>query len=274
MSNLPEPLASNRHPRPVHPSLVRAAVSPAAVAVTAAGALIGLAAQSVALAVVLAVCAWLARMAVAVVSRRRRERAARPRPAPLDPWSVPEPWRQLLQQALSAQTRFDQAVAGWPAGPTRDRLLSLQPLVYEEVARLGVTARHGAAAGGWTAAGAGSGRPSAESLTAELRRLQDERTRLGDGAPARSEEIARREASVAEQLRAVHRGARAEAEMQDRLRRAVARLDQTVTDLLLVEPPPPLAEAGTAGSAIDQLSDGITTLRQALMEAAGPPPVE
>src|SRR5579863_1985612 len=103
VSNLPEPVRSQvperRSRRPIHPALYRAAVSPTAAAATAAGAGIGLAANSLTLTVVLAVVGWTSRMTAAVFARRHRERAARPRPAELDPYSVPEPWRQLLQQA-------------------------------------------------------------------------------------------------------------------------------------------------------------------------------
>lgn len=253
----------------MHPSLVRAAVSPAAAAATAAGAGIGLLDHSITLTVVLAVTGWAARMAAAAVAWRRRERRARARPVELDPWSVPEPWRQLLQQVLAAQKRFDQTVAGSPPGPTRERLTSLQPRLYEEVAQLGDLARLGAAAGGWTGATIAPGRPSAGALTDELKALQAERAGLGDAAPGRMAELARREEAVAAQLRAVHTAAQAEAELQDRLRGAVARLDEAVTELMVVQAPSGASDPMGVTSALDELSDGITSLRAALTETSG-----
>ena len=270
MSNLPEPY--RRPPHPVHPGLLKAAVSPTAVAVTAAGAGIGLLDHSILLTVILAACGWTGRMVAAAFALRRRERAARPRPAELDPWSVPEPWRQLLQQASDAQSRFDQAVAAWPPGPTRDRLATLQPRIYEEVARLGVTARQGAAAGGWNGAIYGAGRPSPESLGEELKRVQADRARLVDKAPGRDAELARREEAVAAQLRAARRAVQVSDELQDRLRRAVARLDETVSELMVVEASPATVEPVGVTSALDELRDGVTSLREALTEASGAPP--
>lgn len=270
MAELPEPLTpSAQQPRPLPPALVKAAVSPAAVAATAAGAGIGLLDHSIVLTIVLAACGWVARMAAAVVSWRRRERAARPRPANLDPWSVPEPWRQLLQQALAAQSRFDQTVAGWPPGPTRERLTTLQPRVYQEVAELGALARRGAAATGWTGATFAPGRPSAGALSVEIKEVQAERARLGGTAPDRAAELSRREDALAAQLRALNRAEQAGAELQDRLRRAVARLDETVTELVSTPAPADMDEPIGVASALDELSDGITTLRAALTETSG-----
>src|SRR5581483_6712293 len=128
-----------------HPSVVRATVSPTAVALAAAGAGIGVLDHSVILAVVLAAAGWTGRMAAAVIARMHRDRAAQPRPAALDPWSVPEPWRQLLHQAMDAQARFDQAIADWPSGPIRDRLGYLQPRLWNDVAQVGGIANRGAA---------------------------------------------------------------------------------------------------------------------------------
>ena len=121
-----------------HPSIARAAVSPTAVALTAGGVAIGLgAAHSVVLAVILGVGAWTGRMAVAVSSRARRAGKAKPKPAQPDPWSVPEPWRQLVRQALAAQSRFDQAVAEWP--PVRCGTGWFPPArVYDEVEQVGL----------------------------------------------------------------------------------------------------------------------------------------
>lgn len=256
----------------MHPALVRAAVSPTALVVTAAGAGIGVLDHSVVLAVVLAAVGWTGRMAAAVFGRRRRERAGRPHPAELDPWSVPEPWRQLLRQAASAQSRFDQLVAGWRPGPTRERLLSLQPQIYGEIADLGTMAHHGAAAAGWTGAMADPGRPSAEGLAAELERARVERAHLGQSsggqsAPARAAELARHEEAVAAQLRAYRHSEQVAAEIQDRLRQAVARLDESITGLLALD-----AGGPAVPSALDELTDGITSLRAALSETSGAPP--
>jgi hypothetical protein len=244
-------------------------VSPTAALATAAGAGIGVLDHSVVVGVVLAAAGWTGRMLAAIVTGRRRARAALPHPAELDPWSVPEPWRSLLQQAATAQARFDQVVHEWPPGPTRDRLEDLRPRVYAEVGELGTLARQGAAASGWTGATFAAAGPSAGQLGAELERLRVERTRLGSPSQ-RAAELTRREEAVAAQLRAAHRGQEVSDEIQDRLRRAVARLDQTVTELLAMG----AAEGDSDGvaRAVDELSDGISSLRAALTETSGIPP--
>ena len=273
--SLPAPIPpKERRGLAVPPQLLRAAVSPSAIVTTAAGAGIGALDHSIVLTIVLAVVGWTGRMTAAVVAKRRRDRAARPHPAELDPWSVPEPWRQLVRQAADAQTRFDRIVNDWPPGPTKDRLEQMRPRVYDEVADLGLLARQGAAAEGWTGAtGAGSTGAAPSQLGAELERLRAERARLGATAPRRLVEITRREEAVAAQLRSLRQSQAVSAELQDQLRLAVARLAQTVTDLITIDPGDSSEPAGMH-RALDELSDGISTLRAALTETAGSPPTE
>src|ERR1700722_1558511 len=167
-------------PEPVrHPSVVRAAVSPSAVVVTAAGAGIGLLADphTAILAVVLGAGAWLGRMAVAVV-RSRRPRRGLP-VVTIDPFAVAEPWRQYVRDALAARQRFDAALAQWPAGPQRDRLVMLQPRLWQGTYEGWAVAHRGAALGATTAGSAATGlaRPSAGQLSRDLQRVQAERQR-------------------------------------------------------------------------------------------------
>jgi hypothetical protein len=253
VSNLPAKV-EQKLPAP-HPALVRAAVSPTAIASAAVGAGIGLLAQSIPWAIALAVVGWTIRMIVALVVQRRRERAAIPHPAQLDPWSVPEPWRALVQQASATQTRFDQVAGDWPDGPMRDRVLSLRPTFYKEFAAVGAIAAHGAAVSGWTGASATlGGGPTAQSLAQELERTQAQRMSLGDRAQSRVEELSRREEAIAAQLRAVHAALQASDSVHDRLRVVVARLDEAVTHLLTLS-----IEAGDGGG-LDQVSTVLTSL--------------
>lgn len=263
MPNLPEVVR--------HPSVVRAAVSPSALAVTAAGVGIGFAAdQSVVLAVVLGAGAWLGRMAVAVVRRSRRDRAARPRPADLDPWSVPEPWRQLVHQAVAAQGQFDQAVREWPPGPIKDRLVWIQPRLWADVEHVGRVAHRGASLGGWTReAAAGGGRPTARDLSDQLRRAEAERRSVGQHSPDRAAALARTEEALAAQLRALHKAEEAAADAQDRLRVLVARLQDAVTALLVLG----VDATGASGAdslveSIESISEEINALHDGLADAS------
>ncbi len=263
MRHLPEPVR--------HPSVVRAAVSPAAVAVTAAGAGIGLGLEhSIPLAVVLGVGAWVGRMAAAVAARARRIRAARPRPADVDPWSVPEPWRQLVRQAVAAQARFDEVVADWAPGPTRDRLVSLKPRLYAEVEEVGSLAHRGAVLTGWTPGGTTGGLPSAKQLAQQLGEIEGERRTVGSQSPRRDASLARTEEAVAAQLRALRSAEEAAALVHDRLRVLVAQLDQAVTALLVigVEPAGQAGADALAGS-LDTILEQITALQQGLADTSG-----
>src|SRR5262249_35089065 len=115
-------------PEPVrHPSVVRAAVSPSAIILAGAGVGIGLLAASVRLAVILGVVGWVVRMAFAVSRSRPRGRGLPV--VTIDPFAVPEPWRQYVQQALGARQRFDQTLSQWSPGPLHDRLMLLQPRI-------------------------------------------------------------------------------------------------------------------------------------------------
>jgi len=45
-----------------------------------------------------------------------------PRRPPIDPFTLHDPWRRYVQNALQARTRFAEAAERAPAGPLRDRL--------------------------------------------------------------------------------------------------------------------------------------------------------
>ena len=86
----------------------------------AGGVVVGLLLSSVVLAVVLGAAAWARPDGGCVVDAGPPPAGGPSQPAELDPWSVPQPWRGLVSQAPDAQSRFDQAVDGWPAGPIKE----------------------------------------------------------------------------------------------------------------------------------------------------------
>jgi hypothetical protein len=270
LPQVPEPA---RHPNSTpdrRAALARAAVSPSAVVVTAAGFLIGLAAQSLTLAIVLAVVGWLGRMVVAIARTRRRLPLVK-----IDPIALSEPWREYVRQALAAGQRFAQAISGWPDGPLRDRLELLQPRLDRAVEEVWTVAQQGAALDG-TVRGVrtSAARPSVEQLSDELRRVQAERQQTS--APDRQAALARSEEAIAAQVRAARQSESARAEVLDRLRLLTARLDDAVTRLETLGLDRPAAEGSVeevAGS-VESLIDEIGALHQGLQEAdaaaAGP----
>jgi hypothetical protein len=236
-------------------------VSPTAALAAAVGAVVGVADRSPELAVVLAATGWAARMGAALIARARRGRATLPRPARLDPYSVPEPWRGLLKHAGETQASFDRAVKTWPAGPTRDRLVDLQPRLYVEVEIFGRVAQHGAE----LTIHAEKSRPTAQQLTDELQQIHASRRRqdVDHEAEARAVALSRREEAAAAQLRAVQKAAEGAAQIHDHLRILIARLDEAVTSLLVME-----ADGVPAVGSIDTLADEIAALHAGLTMAA------
>ena len=135
---------------------------------------------------------------------------AAPSAGHLDPYAVPEPWRQYVRQAVGAQQRFDSSVAGWPAGPLRDRLVRSSPGYGRVSTRCG-----------WWPSGRGpgggrgrQGQPSVDQLSAQLRQVQAEQQRTP--ASDRQQALARTEEAIAAQLRAARRTDDVKAELLDR----------------------------------------------------------
>jgi hypothetical protein len=256
--------AQSASPAEIRRVVRRAAVSPSAIVLAAAGVGIGLLAQSIVLAVVLGAGAWFLRVVVAVL--RSRYGGHRLPVVTIDPYAVPEPWRQYVRQAVSAQQRFDSSVAGWPAGPLRDRLVTLQPRLREGVNDVWVAAQRGAALGGRVA---GRSQPSVDQLSAQLRQVQAEQQRTPPSE--RQQALARTEEAMAAQLRAARRTDEVTGELLDRLRLLTARLDEAVTQLveLGLEPTGTAVEgsADAATGSLDALLDDISALHEGLREA-------
>jgi hypothetical protein len=200
-----------------HPSVVRAAVGPPAIALTAAGAGIGILDHSLPVAVILALVGWGGRMGWAVLARARRQRPVPPEP--VDPWSVPPPWRDQLRAVVDAQKRFDQAVSSLADGPTRERVGSLGERIDRSVRAAAVTARRG------SLLSTPERSARAAALSAELAGL----ARRHDGLdPA----ALRHESVVAAQLRAMRRADAVSSEAQDQVRSLATRIDEAVTALV------------------------------------------
>lgn len=207
-------------------------------------------------------------MVAAVVARTRRDAKARPRPADLDPWSVPDPWRQLVHQAAAAQGRFDQAFREWPEGPIRDRLDGLRPHFYADVAAVGAIAKKGAAMLGWTGAYQDTSRPNVDRLRQDLSRVQSERQRLAADPSGRDSELAREEEAIAAQLRSLSQAESAAHEVHTQLRVIVARIDETVTSVLVLGSDT-ASRTGTeaVAAALGSLNEELMALHAGLDEA-------
>jgi hypothetical protein len=68
-----------------------------------------------------------------------------PRPERIDPFTLHDPWRRFVQEALQSRARFSQAVERAPAGPLSDRLRDIGTRVEAGVEQCWLIARRGEA---------------------------------------------------------------------------------------------------------------------------------
>ena len=132
----------------------------------------------------------------------------------VDPFTVGEPWRQMVQAAQRSRRMFLETVAATPAGPLHDRLRAIG-------ARL-----DGGLAEGWAVAKRG------HEIDSRIRHLDPTalRSRLATlqnrAAEAPSEHLTASIASVEQQLASVERLKALSASTADRMRLTTTRLDE------------------------------------------------
>ena len=121
------------------PKVARAIVSPSAIVATGAGAALGILVASgwgiPVAAIGLAVAALAVRVGVAIPRDARPDR--------IDPFTIDEPWRRLVQDALAARRQFADAVGRTLPGPIRDRLTTIGERIEDNVSEAWATARAG-----------------------------------------------------------------------------------------------------------------------------------
>jgi hypothetical protein len=236
---------------------VVAGMRPAAIWSTGVGAALGiLLAGDLATAVVLAVVFWLIATAVPVA----RKWNARRGPAPVDPFSLREPWRSAVREALQAQDRFRQATASVAPGPLRDRLTTIGQQLERGVEEAGRVARRGQRLEDVRR------QIDSESVQAELQRVQAVAgvSPGDDQAMMRTAEALRAQLATAERLDGVL------GDTRNRLTLLDARLDEAVarTLELSVDADDP-NDLGGVNTTVESVLEEMEALRLALDEADG-----
>jgi hypothetical protein len=226
---------------------VRRLLRPRPLIGTGLGAVVGLAATTEPIGAVIGALVGIG--AGALVDRRR----SGPRPARIDPFTLGDPWRRAVQDALKARSRFQEAVGRTPAGPVRDRLVAIGERVTESVEACWNIARHGQ-----TMAEARRG-ISVRELEAEAESLR----RTGAGGDHHDPTAAALEG----QLDTARRLDRVVEETRSHLRLLNARLDEAVARSL------ELSARGGQAAALDpvvedvqDVADELEALRLALDE--------
>lgn len=187
----------------------------------------------------------------ALVALGRRRRGPGRSTARIDPFTLGEPWRLRVRDALRARTRYQTAVEGAREGPLRDRLTDIGVRMDAGVEEC------------WRIANQGDGlRRGLRSLDpGQIRTsLATAEAHAGDGADADP-----RVGALRAQLTSAERLAAAAEEADQRLRLLSARLDEAAARAVELS-----LGAGTdvdlagLGSEVDEVVDQLESLRLAV----------
>ncbi|MGH9268141.1 MAG: hypothetical protein ACRD0D_08180, partial [Acidimicrobiales bacterium] len=238
------------------PAVARAVVSPSALllagAGTAAGVLVGL---PLVAAAGIGLLAWGARVALAIPRSARGER--------IDPFSVKEPWRRFVQDALQARDRFSEAVRRGRPGPLAERLGDIGRRLDHAVAECWQIAKQGHALQD------GLRQLDIESAQRRLDEVVAEQARLPDGDPTAAN-LAGTVESVRAQVASHQRLVSVAEAARSRLRLLNAQMDESVARAVELT----LRAADTADLAplttdVDNLVIELEALRHGLAETGG-----
>lgn len=220
------------------PAVARAVTSPSAVLLAGAGASAAImGGLPLAAAAAVAILAWGARVALAIPRARREER--------IDPFTVGEPWRHFVADALQARSKFAQTVARARPGPLRDRLVALGERLDHGVRECWRIARQG------DGLHSALGQLDIEQIRQELAEVQRELERCPAGERASLE---RAEAAVRSQLASAERIAGVSRDAGSRLRVLNAQMDEAVARAV------ELSVTAADGSDLSPLSADVESL--------------
>lgn len=107
------------------PPVASAMTSPLGIVLAGAGAAVGLVLGNIPAAIALAILGWGGRVAAAVPRD--------PRPDRIDPFTLGDPWKRMVQDAVQSQNRFTEAVQDTARGPLRERMEEIASRIAEGV---------------------------------------------------------------------------------------------------------------------------------------------
>ncbi|MBV6507603.1 MAG: hypothetical protein JJLCMIEE_00653 [Acidimicrobiales bacterium] len=225
-------------------------MSPSAIVLTGVGAAVGILVGLGPIgAVGLAAVAWAARVGAAVPRGPRAER--------IDPFTLPEPWRFYVRDALQAQSRYNEAVHSTPEGPLHDRLFDIGTRVDQLTGEAWKIARRG--------------NTLAEAAKRiDVTQVQKELDEIGPQASevwAAGTSIADTAKALTSQLQSAERMHSLAAQADGMLKVLNARLDELVARTIeLSVHADSVSETGGLGTEVDNLLGELEALRGALEE--------
>ena len=231
----------------------RAMTSPLAILLAGAGAAVGIVAGGgIPLAIGLGAAAWAGRVAAAMPRGERRE--------DMNPFSLRDPWRRFMQDALQAKERFGKAVKAARSGPLRERLTEIGGRIDDGVKET------------WRVAVRGEelsdARRGIDTTDAE-RELYELTAGGTEMSPALQQTVTALEA----QLASARRMDAVIVDARDRLRLLNARLDEAVVRAIeLSVQAGDVTELAGLGADVDSVVDEMEALRQGLEAVSGQPP--
>jgi hypothetical protein len=179
-----------------------------------------------------------------------RDRLFGPRRPRIDPFTLAEPWRRLVQDAQAADTQFRDAVGRARSGPLRDRLADIGQRVTAGVVEC------------WKVGQAGHALSRARSRI-DLVGLQRELAGLPANDPTAL--------SVQARIDAASRMDATIVETRDHLRLLNARLDEAVTRAIELSVSTATGdEFSSVGDDLTSITNEVEALRQGLEAVQGP----
>ena len=206
-------------------------------------------------------------MALGAVAFAGRVAAAIPR-APqeerIDPFTLSEPWRHYVQDAVHAHRRFKDAVHGARQGPLRERLQEIDDRVETGVREVWRIARRGHDLVD------ARRRVDPDSIRREIAATQSNASQPWAAGSA----LERTMESLKAQLATVERLERVIADADSRLRLLNARLDEAAARTIeLSVQAHDVSDLGGLGRDVDDMVDEMEALRQAIEETGGGSPM-
>jgi hypothetical protein len=229
------------------PPVGRALFSPSGILLAGAGASVAILGGLPLLAAAgVGAAAWAARVAFAIPRAPRGER--------IDPFTLGEPWRHFVQDALQAQARYDRAAGAAAAGPLRDRLAEIGSRIDDGVQECWRIAKRG------------------DDLDEALHHLEaDQAMRELAAAERDPSTLPGTLEALRAQVESAQRLAKTAVSARDRLRLLNARLDEAVARAIeLSVGTGDTGQLGGLGTDVDNLVDEMEALRLALEETGGP----